>query len=36
MRSGRDVQPVVADMVDACDFAETVINDALAGRTDAE
>jgi hypothetical protein len=36
VRSGREVRPVVADMIDACDLAETVINDALAGRTAAD
>jgi hypothetical protein len=28
--------PVVADMVDACDFANAVIIDAMAGPTDQD
>jgi aminoglycoside adenylyltransferase-like protein/nucleotidyltransferase-like protein len=36
IRDGRDVKPIVADMIDAADFAETVINDALATPTRAD
>jgi hypothetical protein len=36
VRGGAGVVPVVADMVDACDFANAVIIDAMAGPTDQD